>query len=113
MRCPACGSEDYRGYGFCVNCGQAFLRETRKAIPSLPVETVPDVDTFQQVRRSIIIALGVVGLFSVFFYIYLYMMGADPFLILIVEAFPVFWMVAILMRWRRVREEMGRKGNAK
>jgi uncharacterized membrane protein YvbJ len=113
MRCPACGSEDYHGYGFCVNCGLQYPKETRKAIANVPVETIPDIDSIEQMRRSITIALGVVALFIVFFYIYLYLMGADPFLILMVEAFPLFWMVAILMRWRRVKQEMGRKGNVK
>ena len=110
---PPAARKDYHGYGFCVNCGKEFPNETRKALSIAPVETVQEVEGFEQMRKSVIIALSVVGLFFVLFYFYLYMMGADPFLILVVEAFPLFWMAAILMRWRRVRQEMGRKGNAK
>ena len=113
MRCPACGSEDFRGYGFCVNCGATFPKETRKAMERAPVQTAPPAESLEQMRRSVTVALIVVGLFIVFFYVYLYWMGADPFLILVVEAFPIFWMAAILMRWRRARQELGGKGNAK
>jgi hypothetical protein len=113
MRCPACGSEDFRGYGFCVNCGATFPKETRQAFERAPVQTAPPAESLEQMRKSVTVALIVVGVFIVFFYVYLYLMGADPFLILVVEAFPVFWMIAILMRWRRARQELGGKGNAK
>ncbi len=110
MRCPACGSEDFRGYGFCVNCGAVFPKVTRQAFERAPVQTAPPAESLEQMRRTVTVALVVVGLFIIFFYVYLYLMGADPFLILVVEAFPVFWMIAILDEMAEGQAGAGREG---
>jgi cbb3-type cytochrome oxidase subunit 3 len=111
VRCVACGSDDRFGYGFCASCGEIHSADAMEAYAVSDREGRQG--TAQQLGRNMAIALFFIFMTIVFLAMYLSYLDARWEIVVLVEAFPLFWFLVILMYWRKTREEVNQASDSK
>jgi hypothetical protein len=102
VQCPKCGKDDRFDLGFCTSCGALFKREASSlgySDHSGLVRQGPEM-TYEELLRNTLYGLFFTALTSLFILYYLVINGADPLLIILMEAFPITWFVLILLQWK-------------
>lgn len=111
VQCPECGNFDSLGLGFCTICGKVLPKPTtsagqyKEATYSEPQKTEPP--NFEEVRGRVYTGLAMVSMIASFIFIYLLISGADPLDILVVEAFPICWLLLILVQFGLLKRKSG------
>ena len=104
MRCVACGSDDRTNYGFCTICGEIQPQLEWEAYAMS--ESEGGLEAARQLGRNMAIALFFIFLTMVFLAMYLSYLDARWEIIVLVESFPLFWFMVILMHWRRTQAKI-------
>ncbi len=63
-------------------------------------------ETARQLGRNMAIALFFIFLTMVFLALYLSYLDARWEIVVLVESFPLFWFLVLLMHWKRTQEEI-------
>ncbi|QLH74239.1 MAG: hypothetical protein HPY73_01430 [Methanomassiliicoccales archaeon] len=111
VQCPECGSFDSEGLGFCIACGKVLpvSKKGEGAGRNVhgPIEKGAPMD-LGQARNEVITSLSLVAMTAALILMYLLANDTDPLLIIMVESFPLLWLIIILMQWRSIG---GKSGN--
>jgi ABC-type transport system involved in Fe-S cluster assembly fused permease/ATPase subunit len=102
VQCPKCGKDDRLDLDFCASCGAFFKRKASSQGYSDHSGRVYQGQelTYEQLLRNTVYGLFFTIFMGLFILYYLAINGADPFLIIFVEVFPIMWFVLILLQWR-------------
>jgi hypothetical protein len=111
VQCPECGNFDSLGLGFCTVCGKVLPKPAisagryKEATCSEPEKVGPPND--EEVRSRVYAGLATVSMIASFLFIYLVISGADPLDILVIEAFPICWLLLILLQLGLLKKKSG------